>query len=116
MQKRHLSIRFLIGLGDPTDRELEHEWATLTNPDERSALRRVRADSILGRAYDCGGAYFGEGLWRGNVEHCMQFETIVEDQPLARNDARLVASTLASSLGQDAVGLVFTPVEFEEVE
>lgn len=134
-----LSIRFLIGLGEPTqprsvDVELEarlasalggpgaYRYPELTITEHRLTQRERRARTILGDAYACGAFFKGQGVWQGAREDSLMFETILDIVPSAigrRQDAeeaaRDVARRLANVLGQDAIGLVFTPVDFELV-
>lgn len=134
-----LSIRFLIGLGEPTqpkavdiDREARdattwggdgaYRYPELTLTAHRPTQRERRARTILGDAYECGSFFRGQGVWKGAREDSLMFETIldIDRSAISRREdaeerARDIARRLANVLGQDAIGLVFTPVDFELV-
>lgn len=110
---KHVSIRFLIGLGDPSDPS-KLRPAQLARPASvRARMREALAREALAGAYDVGGLYSGEGYWKGTPEPCIMFETIQEDSDEVRERARSVARRLRETLEQDAIGLVFAPVAFE---
>lgn len=104
-----VSIRFLVGLNSPTDPSGLEPFARGVRQDKR------RADALryLGSVYAVGGAYSGRGYWQGESEPCLQFETIQTESPEARASARAHAANLRGMLGQEAIGLVFAPVELE---
>jgi len=109
-----VSIRFLIGLSRAQDAaECFRTLELGPSVAQRQRERRAQALSYLGGAYGVGAAYDGRGYWKGESEPCMQFETIQTDSPTVRAWARIHAGTLRDMLGQEAIGLVFAPVELE---
>lgn len=52
---------------------------------------------------------------RPEEEDCIVFETVQDDGPEVRASARATAAKLRHELGQEAVGLVFSRVDFELV-
>lgn len=130
-----LSIRFLIGLGEPTtprtvDTEMEARMAPegyrygqlvkYKSDPMRQRQRERRAQTILGDAYECGAFFKGQGVWKGAREESLMFETIldidrsaIKDRQDAEDKARDIAKRLANVLGQEAIGLVFAPMDFE---
>lgn len=106
---KHVSIRFLVGLASPQD-PLDPAQATLQHKG-----RRARVEALLTRAYDVGAFYYGAGVWKGTGEPCLSFETIQPDDERERERARAIGREIRAELEQEAVGLVFTPVDFELV-
>ena len=97
---KHLSVRFLVGLKD-------ENGLALTDEEKEKAIE------YLANQYQAGGVYEGTGYWRGGEEPCFMFESIVTDCEHERIVARMHAKYIADILEQEAIGLVFTPCEFE---
>ena len=130
-----LSIRFLIGLGEPsTPRPVNEELEARMAPEgyrygqlgkhnsDPIRQRERRARTVLGDAYECGSFFMGKGVWKGQREPSLMFETVLDVRTSeitrrqdAEDRARDIAKRLSNVLGQDAIGLVFTPVDFELV-
>lgn len=103
-----LSIRFLIGLRKPGE-----------TPLDASRMADSRADAayrFLARRYHALGFYRGEGAWKGAGEPCATAEVLIMDATDQAGEdvgrAQYLARRLADLLGQEAVGLVVTPVRF----
>jgi hypothetical protein len=113
---KHVSIRFLIGLSSPSDRPPGGTLPLSAIEAYKNEQKRMRkAERYLGWVYTCGGSYKGTGYWNNDKEPCMFFETVQQDSIHVRRIAREHAQQLAITLEQDAIGLVFTPVDFELV-
>lgn len=109
----HVSIRFLIGLGE---RRSSAEILLCAEYRQRAMDRTMEARRILRDAYSVGDFKHGIGVWRGAEEDSLVFETIQRDSPAGRTEAKAIAQALAVALNQDAIGLVFAPVQFHLVE
>lgn len=110
----YISIRFMIGLGDPSDprsRKSEEMPREATEQD-RVYFRKQLAMDKLRTVYEQGDFKPGRGVWRGTFEESLIFETIQEDSAQMRQDAQGYARALALSLGQDAVALAIAPTDF----
>lgn len=98
--ERMLQIRFMIGLRDANG-------LLLTRAEVRGAWDYFREQ------YHCCSKYEGEGSWFGGEEPCMVLEVVADGTGHARSNARIVAGELACRLGQESVGLGFTPTDLE---